>query len=107
MAARPADRCNLARHSTCRLLKHSTTRFCCAGCGQAFSSMMPFDAHRRQQHDGRRTCVEPGALLAKDGTPRFVTRQIPGVGGPVDLWGEPGRDSRWSQTAAERTRQQP
>ena len=84
---------------TCRLLKHSVTRFCCAGCHRAFSSMVPFNAHR-----GRRSavCLDPATLLAKDGTPRFVTRSVPGRDGPVLLWGEPSRDSRWGKAAVER-----
>lgn len=73
----------------CDLPKHSPNRFCCAGCGRAFSGMEAFDAHRVTLDSGRRGCVDPGGLL-RHGEPRFIARETRGQSGTVPVWGSPG-----------------
>lgn len=70
---------------SCNLRKHSEQRFCCGGCGRAFSAMSAFDWHRRGQH-----CADPG----KGG---FTAREIDGVRGPVTLWGGVDGYAWWEQ----------
>lgn len=72
--------------SRCNLRRHSEQRFCCSGCGRAFSSMDVFDHHRTGQK-----CADPATLLDKDGEPRgYVPRLEVGVVGKVQVWGGPG-----------------
>jgi len=68
---------------TCNLRKHSEQRFCCGGCGRAFSSMEPFDWHRR---GGK--CTDPREHGG------FVARTMPGEVGTVEVWS--GRAGEWS-----------
>lgn len=84
--------------TTCNLRHHSEHRFCCAGCGRAFSSMSAFDGHRVTLETGRRGCVDPGSVLRK-GQPRFVPREMSGKSGNVMVWGLPAAEETNWRTA--------
>lgn len=84
----------------CNLRHHSEQRFCCAGCGRAFSSMVAFDAHRTTEpgSDGR-ICLNPGDILDKQGNHRFQPRAIKGRVGEVAIWGTAGSTPRFWESA--------
>ena len=71
----------------CNLKRHSDHRFCCALCGRAFSSMVPFDWHQKLDPDrGVVECLDP-SLALRGGEPRFKARETSGYDGIVWVWG--------------------
>lgn len=78
----------MTRCGTCGTTWHGLTECHCATCHEHFGSIDAFDRHRQGPVDTRH-CVEPAAVLRKDGKP--VLRAADRSGRPTWVVDKPAR----------------
>ena len=93
--------CGASWHAT-----NATSHCAAPGCHQTFTSTSGFDAHRRDDGDGNRVCINPATAVRRNGEPVFTARRDRS-GAPVWEHHSAAAARAWFQDAGARTRNTP